>query len=124
MSSSLSDAFLKVVVEARDEGIESLADRWFGGWRPKSPDGNEAAIGSLIDSLDDEGKNAVLACVRYFIDYSFFRLLLALELGSDSLEFELSVKDVSTGEVSRVVDNAEDRDLRRKYWLALSEYGR
>jgi len=115
--------FLRLVVEARNSGVRALSEDWFAGWTPKKPSEQEALIAMYVAKCKPEERKALLNCVRYFTDLSFFKLLNTLEEGTGELEFELLMRARTTGETSSLINPEEDNAIRRKYFSAVSSEG-
>ncbi len=115
------DRFSKILMEARNSGIETLHSYIHDGWRPKNPDLQEKAVISLVEGLDADGRQRLIELVSYCTDISFFKLLSNLEEGAAGLTFQLVAMDESSDANFELINETEDNELRSKFWVWLEQ---
>ena len=122
MTTPILEKLAQVVVEGRNSGIDTLQE-YVSGWRPKRADQREEAVIALITKLDDVDRQRLFEVVRYCTDLSFFKLLTGIEEGRNGLAFKLAAQDEELGLSESLVDDAQDLNLRQKYWQWTRECG-
>jgi hypothetical protein len=124
MSTPDGDAeFIRLLIAARNSGVDSLVDRWLKGWRPKNANAQELAMDRLLKELPDASRDDLIAGVRYFIDLAFFKALCVLEEGEGPWDFELLMRNRASSETTPLVEADRDHDLRSAYLMSLEREG-
>jgi hypothetical protein len=109
-------------VDCRSTGAHALQN-WLSGWRPKSPDQRHRAIEEFLLGLSDVQRAQLQSVFEYFLDLSFFNLLVRFEQGEGPWSFDLHLHNSVTGETAELVGRSADRDLRGEFLDAVEAAG-